>query len=164
MKPVGVRRETGTGKIFWRLIMRYKILFLVLILTVMSWAQTATQSTTPDPQQNSSPAAKAKCPCCAKMVAGKMKCANQAMQAMNGKDAETMSGSKDGMSCMRNKPETAASCCGKDCEMDKCGKSSCSKDKTSCCGDRCNKNGQNCCAGKTSEKTAKSCCHGELRG
>lgn len=151
---------TETGKILRRIIMRYKILALILTMTVVSWAQTASQSTTPNPQQNSAPAAKAKCPCCDKMAAGKMKCANHAMQAKDGQDPEAMSSSKDGMSCMRNKQGAAASCCGKDCEKNKCG-----KDKTaSCCGDRCNKDGKNCCAVKAGEKTAKSCCQGELRG
>ena len=139
--------------------MKHKTRAMLMALVAMSWAQTATQ-TTPNPQQNSGQAARAKCPCCDKTAAGEMKCAHHEMQAKDSKDPEAMPSGKDGMSCMRTKQATTASCCGKDCEKDKC-----SKDKTtaSCCGDRCGKNGKNCC-GKTGEKAAANCCRHEMRG
>lgn len=146
--------------------MKYKMLALVIALTVMSWAQTAPQNKIPNRPQNSAPAAEVKCPCCDKMAAGGMKCVHHDMQAKNSKEMEAMPGGKEGMSCMRNKQEATASCCGKDCEKDKCRKASSSKDKTAaaCCGNRCSKDGKNCCAGKTGDKTAANCCTHELRG
>jgi hypothetical protein len=146
--------------------MKYKMLAMIMVLTVTSWAQTATQGTAPTPQQNPAPAAKAKCPCCDKMAAGEMKCAHHDMQAKNGKEIEAMPDGKKGMSCMRTKQDSTASCCGKDCENDKCGKASDSKDKTahSCCGSRCSKDGKSCCASKAGEKTAANRCQRGLRG
>jgi hypothetical protein len=46
---------------------------LLLALTVVSWAQTATQTTRSTPPQSSAPAEKAKCACCDKMAAADTK-------------------------------------------------------------------------------------------
>jgi hypothetical protein len=150
--------------------MRYKMLALILALTVASWAQTAIPTPT-TPQQSTVPAEKAKCgACCDKMGAGDAKdahscCAHRDMQAKDGKpmasccagkDA-TSSGGKDAMSCMKgDKDNAAASGC-----KDGCSQESCGKDKTAagCCGSSCDKDGKKgCCAGMKSDKTAKSCC------
>jgi hypothetical protein len=142
--------------------MKHKMLAIVIALTAMCWAQTATKSTAANPQQDSASATSAKCPCCDKMAAGEMKCAHHDRQAKDSKD--TMPDGKEGMSCMRTKQRATGACCGQDCTKDACSKAS-SKDKTaSCCGDRCNKDGKCCCAGKTGEKTAANCCQRGLRG
>jgi hypothetical protein len=49
--------------------MKYKMLVLILLLTVMSWAQSATPSASSTPQQSTVPADQAKCACCDKMSA-----------------------------------------------------------------------------------------------
>lgn len=145
--------------------MKYKMLAMIIALNVMSRAQTATQGTPANPPQRSAPASKGKCPCCDRMAAGEMKCAHHDMQAKGDKKMEAMPDGGEDMSCMRTKQEAKASCCGKDCENDKCGKAS-SKDQTaaSCSGNRCDKDGKKCCAGKTSDKTAAKCCRHGLRG
>jgi hypothetical protein len=149
------------------LIMKYKMLTLILALTVVSWAQTETQTAPATPQQSTAPAEKAKCACCDKMAAGDMKdmkscCARHDMQAKDGKDGKEMASccsGKDAKICMRNsKDKTAASCCKEGCSKESCG-----KDKTaSCCGDKCGKDGKGCCS--KMEKTAKMCCERNLRG
>lgn len=144
--------------------MRYKISALILALTVISWAQTATPVAPSAPQQNA-PAAQSKCSCCDKMASADAKdakscCAHHDMQAKgaDGKDAKKMSccagkdakstDGKDAMSCMRNAKDKTASCCKKGC-----GKTSCGKDKmAACCGEKCGKAGT----------TAKTCCAKEL--
>ena len=154
--------------------MRYKMFALILALTVVTWAQTATQNTPSTPQQSTVPADKAKCACCDKMAAADSKdapacCTHHAMQAKGskemasccaGKDAMS-GGGKDAMSCMKNeKDKASASCCKGGCSKD-----SCSKDKTAtaCCAGKCGKDGEkSCCSGMKSEKTAKSCCTNEV--
>jgi hypothetical protein len=162
--------------------MKFKMMAVVLALTVMSWAQTATQTAPSTPQQSTVPAEKAKCPCCEKMASSDAKdapscCAHHDMKGhdMEAKDAKEMasccagkdaksSDGKDGMACMKSdKDKAAASCC-----KDACGKddASCGKDKTAaaCCGNSCGKDGKKgCCSGKT-EKTARNCCEDKLRG
>jgi hypothetical protein len=49
--------------------MKYKMLVLILFLTVMSWAQSATPSASSTPQQSTVPADQAECACCDKMSA-----------------------------------------------------------------------------------------------
>jgi hypothetical protein len=158
--------------------MKYKMLALIVALTVVSWAQTETQTAAPAAPQTTAPADKAKCACCDKMAAGEMKemkscCAHHDMQGkdMQGKDVQAKDGKemasccagKEGMSgkdakaCMRKGKDKTASCCKGD------GKNSCCKDKiaSACCGDKCEKDGKGCCGGK--DKTAKSCCQKEVR-
>lgn len=135
--------------------MKYKMIAIVLALTVMSWAQTATQTGPAAPQ--TTPAEKAKCACCDKMAAGAKACgAHHDMAAgemkdmgscCGGKEAKSGDG-KDAMSCMRNdKDKAAASCCKDGC-----------KDKAagSCCGEKCGKDCEKgCCSSeKKTEKPA----------
>src|ERR1019366_3589499 len=134
--------------------MKYKMIALILALTVVSWAQIANQNAPSTPQQSTVPADKAKCPCCDKMAADSTKDAHAccAHHDMSGKDAK---------SCMRTgKDKAAASCC-----KDGCSKDSCGKDKTAaaCCGGSCGKDSKKgCCSDKKSDKTAKDCCPEEV--
>lgn len=146
--------------------MKYKTIALMLALTVMTWAQTSTQTAPSAPQQSTAPVDKAKAGCCDKMGSadakeGHASCAR--MKAEGGKEmasccagkdaAASCCAGKDAKSCMKgDKGKMAGSCCG-----DKCG-----KDKTAaaCCGGKdCEKG---CCSSKT-EKIAKSCCKHEVQ-
>jgi len=126
--------------------MRYKMLALILALTVPSWAQTATPEAPSAPQQSTVPADKAKCSCCAKMAATDTKdaaacCSHHDMKSEAGKGMScsgmgkdaSCCGGKDAKSCAKNAKDKTASCC----------KDSCSKDKTAsaCCGGNCGKEG-----------------------
>ena len=136
--------------------MKYKMLALILALTVISWAQTATPSTPSTPQQSTAPD-KAKCPCCDKMASSDAKDAHAACMrkhdgkemasCCSGKDAKSCCGGKDAKSCMKD-DKTAASCC-----KGSCGKE---KDKTaSCCDRKAGKEcGKGCCGANKSEKPA----------
>jgi len=158
--------------------MRYKMFALILALTVVTWAQTSTQTTASTPQQSTVPADKAKCACCDKMAAADSKdakacCTHHDMKNMGDmKDSEEMasccakkdsksSDGKEAMSCMKDsKDKAAASCC-----KGACSKHGCAKDKTaaSCCGGTCGKDGQKgCCSGMKSEKTAENSCSKEM--
>lgn len=128
--------------------MKYKLLALILTMTVVSWTQTATQSTPSAPQQSTAPD-KAKCPCCEKMASADAKdahacCARHGdhkadakgmASCCTGKDGATCCGGKDAKSCMKagkdkccadcDKGKTAKACCNSNCEKDcangKCG-------------------------------------------
>ena len=154
--------------------MRSNIITLVLALSVISWAQTATQTSPSTPQQSTTSTEKAKCPCCEKMSSSDMKemhacCAHHGSIAADDKEmasrhkdmasccadkkGASCCAGKDGASCMKDKDAAAKACCG-----DKCG-----KDKTaaSCCGDacsaeKCTKEGKGCCSSE--QKSAKNCC------
>jgi hypothetical protein len=141
--------------------MKYKMLALILALTVLSWAQTATPTTPSTPQQSTVPANKVKCPCCEKMAAADAKdapacCAHHDMKSGMG-DMKDKDG-KEAVSCMKNdKDQATAPCCN-----DACSKDSCEKDKTAaaCCAGKCGNDEKGCC--KKTEKTAKNCCSKEL--
>lgn len=133
--------------------MKYRTLVAVLALAVMSWAQTATQ-TTPSTQQSPAPADK-KASCCDKMNATDAKdahacCAHQDAQAKDGAGAASCCAGKD------------ASCCGKDAKS--CMKADKDKTATASCancgsGDCCAKDHEKgCCSQMKSEKTAMNCC------
>lgn len=139
--------------------MKHKMLALILALTVVSWAQTATQTSPADPQPGTAPAEKTKCACCEKMAStdskdAGMSCSRHAKHGKEmascctGKNAKSCCGDKDGKSCMKD-DKTAASCC----------KNNCGKDKTAsaCCGGKSCKDG--CCSKKT--ESAMSCCRHE---
>ncbi len=135
--------------------MRYKILAAALALTVMAWAQTATQTAPSTPQQSTAPAEKAKCPCCEKMGSADakdmhascmhhdMKAGDEAMGACcagKDKDKEAMSccGGKDGKSCMKGDKDEASACSGDKCGKDKMAEAGCcagmAKDGKNSCG------------------------------
>jgi hypothetical protein len=129
-------------------LMKHKLLALVLALTAVSWAQTATQTAASDQPQSTE---KVKCACCDKMASADSKdakmCARHGKHA-KGKDccarkeAASCCG-KDGKSCMKD-DKAAASCC-KDCGKD--------KTASSCCGNDCK---EGCCSKKT--EAAMNCC------
>ncbi len=137
--------------------MKFRMLALILALTVMSWAQTATQSapaTTPD---KNAPAEMGKC--CHKMSAdGKdnASCMRDGKQTASSKEAGSCCAGKDGKSCSNGKDEK--SCMNGDKSAASCCKDGCGKDKTaaSCCGDKCSKDGEGCCSKK--DKTVQNCC------
>ncbi len=127
--------------------MKYRMLALIVVLTVVSWAQTATQST-PSTQQQSAAPEKPKGACCDKMGSSDSKDAHAA--CMRQHDGKEMA------SCCAGKDEK--SCCGKDA-------TSCMKDdKTAdCCkgkeGMKCDRKagkdcGKGCCGSSKSEKPA----------
>ena len=130
--------------------MKHKLIALILALTVVSWAQTATQTTPSTPQQSTAPAEKTKCPCGDKMAAADTKdahasCARHMKHSVDGKE---MAG------CCSGKDKDAKSCCAGD-DAKSCMKGA--KDKSACCGDSCGKDKapEACCGGKDCEK---GCC------
>jgi len=138
--------------------MKHRILALMLTMTVVSWAQTATQSTPSTPQQSTAPAEKAKCACCDKMAASDAKgehaaCmrhghgdAKEMASCCAGKDDKSCCGGKDAMSCMKGDKAAAESCCKDGCGKDK---------KASCCDHKAGKScGKDCCSPNKSEKPA----------
>lgn len=126
--------------------MKSRMLALILALTVVSWAQTATQSTPSAAQQGTT--GNAKHACCDKMSdakGGHAACARnhdgkEMASCCAGKDEKSCCG-KDAKSCMRDSKTSASS--GKDC----CGKE---KDKTA-----------SCCAGNEGKECHKGCCGGD---
>ena len=80
--------------------MKCKMLALILMLTVVSWTQTATQSTPPS-DQPSGTSDKAKCACCDKMAKSDSKDAHAAcMRKHDGKEmASCCTGKDDKESC-----------------------------------------------------------------
>lgn len=137
--------------------MKHKMLALILALTVVSWAQEATQTAPATPQQSTE---KAKCACCDKTASADAKgecCAHHDHAMGSGekdamscsrKDGKSCCGGKDAQSCMKG--DKGASCC-KDCGKD--------KTASSCCGGKCEKD---CC--KKMETAGMNCCHGNKRG
>lgn len=134
--------------------MKHKIFALILALTVVTFAQTATQ-TTPSAPEQSSPE-KAKPACCDKMSAdskgGHGSCmrhghgdAKEMASCCAGKEAASCCGGKDAKSCMKD-DKTAASCC----------KEGCGKAKMASCCDRkaAKQCGRGCCGSNKSEKQA----------
>jgi len=137
--------------------MKYKMLALILALTVMSWAQTSTQTGPSAPEQNSAPAEKSKCACCDKMASADGKDAHTSCMRhgiVDTKDMSSCCGGKDDKSCMKG-DTSAASCCKDSCAKDKTAAMSCGKE----CGKKCEKG---CCS--SDKKTAKNCCAKEVRG
>lgn len=139
--------------------MKSKSLVLMLVLTAVAWAQTATPNA---PQQNGVPA-KPKCACCAKMASDAkdgQSCARHKMQNADGKETASCCSDKNGKSCGQgnNKDakgvsdDKAAGCC-----------SDCNKEKmaASCCGSKSASGamdcGKSCCSGKN-DKASSSCC------
>jgi len=135
-----------------------KMIALFLALTMMSWAQTSTQTAPAAPQQSSE---KAKCSCCDKMSAADSKegascCARHDTKSDDMKAGGMKADDKMEMaSCCAGKDK--ASCCnGKDAKScERHGKDK-DKDAKACCGDKCSKEkmSANCCGGKC----GKSCC------
>lgn len=136
--------------------MKHKMLALILALTVVSWAQTATQ-TAPSGSQPSTAPEKAKCACCDKMASSDSKDAHAAcMQKHGGEDMASCCSGKDGKSCCAG---NGAKSCMKDGKTAGSGGKDCcarENDKTaSCCDRKSGKEcGKGCCRPGSSEKPA----------
>ena len=141
--------------------MKHKMLALILALTVVSWAQTATQTAPAAPQQSTAPVEKGKCACCDKMASADskdaMSCSRHAEHAKHGKEMASCCAGKDGKSCCGGKD--TKSCMKGDKNAASCCKDGCGKDKTAsaCCGGKDCKEG--CCSKK--KEAAMNCCHRE---
>jgi hypothetical protein len=135
--------------------MKFKMIAFMLALTMMSWAQTATQSK-PNPATSQTAMSteqadsKPECPCCQKTGEDKQAmacCGHHDMASKDGekamsccgKDAKACMEGKEGKSCMKDDKSQAASCSGGGC---------------------CGANHEKCCSKseKEGEKTAASCC------
>jgi len=142
--------------------MKYKMIAVILALTVASWAQTATQTNPSTPQQSSPTAESGKCSHHDKMAAaGKDAHACCARHMKHTGDGKEMAG------CCAGKDKDAKSCCDGD-DAKSCMKGD--KDKSAGCGDSCGKDktaaaccgGKDCdkgCCSKKSEKAASQCSH-----
>jgi hypothetical protein len=124
--------------------MKYRMLALILALTVVSWAQTATQTTPSTPQTPET-----KCACCDKMAASDSKDAHAAcLGKHDGKEMASCCAGKDDKSCCGGKDDKS---CMKDGKMADCCKG---KDGMKCdrkAGKDC---GKGCCGSSKSEKPA----------
>ena len=123
--------------------MKYRLMSLILALTVFSGAQTATQSTLATPDQSASE--KAKCACCDKMAKSDAKDAHAACMRTHvskemaagwtGKDDKCCCEEKDAASCMKDSKMAKSCCKGKDgmkCDpkaSKDCGKGCCGSSK-----------------------------------
>src|SRR5215475_11578829 len=93
--------------------MKHKMLALILALTLVSCAQTATQAAPSGAQQSTTPE-KAKCACCDKMASSDSKDAHAACMRKNGgKDMASCCSGKDAKSCMKDSKMAGSGC--KDC-------------------------------------------------
>lgn len=132
--------------------MKYKVITLILALSAVAWAQTASQNPTPQASTPANP--RADCACCNKAAAKDAHscscCAHHDMSAKDGneamsccgKDIKSCCSGKDGMSCKRtDKDKTAANCgdCMKDHEKNCCATARDGDSKTgmSCCKQHC---------------------------
>ena len=73
--------------------MKSKIFTLILALTVVSWAQTSSQTAPSDSTQNSAPADKAKASCCDKMAGNGASCPRHGKK--DAKDMASCCGGKE---------------------------------------------------------------------
>jgi len=146
---------------------KYKMIALILALTVVSGAQTATQTAPAAPQQNAAPAEKEKCPCCDKIATSGAKdaaacCAHHAQHDAQGKETASCCSGKDAKSCCGG--ADAKSCMKSDKDKAACCSACCGKDKTAAsCGGNCGKDAGCCCSAKKSEKTAQNRCGHDSR-
>ena len=127
--------------------MKYKTIAFFLVLTLLSWAQTATQNPAPAPDQQKSDQANAGCPCCDATAQSK----DHHGCCMHDASAKKTDGNMD---CCSGKNAT---CCGKDAKSCKKG----DKASASCCGSDKDHNKACCHAGDETKTTAMNCCSAE---
>jgi hypothetical protein len=123
--------------------MKYKLVALILALTIASWAQSTNSRQAPATDKT---AAKTKCACCEKMSS------TAKPESSEHKQACMHASAKDGT-------ETASCCAGEDkasCCKGKDGKA-CTKASAGCCGENC-ADMKDCCSAKEAKKTAHNCC------
>ena len=122
--------------------MKYKLVSLILALTIVSWAQ-STNSTQASATDKTT--AESKCACCDKMSSksesGEHNHACMHASAKDGKEAAPCCAGKDEASC----------CNGKD------GKACMKTASADCCGKKCT-DMKDCCSGKEGKKSAHNCC------
>jgi hypothetical protein len=125
--------------------MKFKLLAMILALSVVSSAQTATQTVpTPEQKQSATSEDKKDATACQKMMAGKEGscCMHHDMAAKDGKDAMACCGGKDKKACrkmMKTSKNKMAAMCGDG----KC----CGKDAKDCCKHRDKEMAMACCTG-----------------
>jgi hypothetical protein len=124
--------------------MNYRIFALILTLTVISWAQTASQRAPSTSEQPN----KANCACCDKMAKSDSKDGHTAcMRKHDGKEMASCCAGREAKSCSGKD----AACCTKDSKMSE---SCCEKKDGMKCDRKAGKDcGKDCCNSKT-EKTA----------
>ncbi len=140
--------------------MKYRLLALMLALTVASWAQTSSQTATSTSQPGAVTTEKSKCPCCDKMANSGAKaehsCCTREAKTGDGEATAACCGGKDGKTCSRG-DKMGASCCKDSCGKDKTASASCGKN----CGKECKKG---CCSSKKKMEADMHCCSHGLRG
>jgi len=134
--------------------MKYRVLALILAMTVVSWTQTATQTAPAAPQQNSAPDKAKGGGCCDKMSSDSKDAHGACMRSHDGKEIASCCAGKDETSCGKD----PKSCCGKDASCMKGGTmaESCCKGKDGMkCDHKAGKDcGKGCCGSNKSEKPA----------
>lgn len=125
--------------------MKFKLFAMILALAVVSFAQTATQTTPATEQKQSAQSDDNKdATACQKMMDGKdgSCCMHHDMAAKDGKEAMTCCGGKNAKSCkkvMKNSKDKMAAMCGDG----KC----CGKDAKDCCKHDDKEMAMACCGG-----------------
>ena len=126
--------------------MKYKVIALILALTISSWAQ-STSPSSPDQKPADS---KTTCSCCAKTDSANQSEPNQAKHSCVKKTED----GKEVMACCADKD--AKACSGETC----CKHGE--KDAASCCAKAADGQAMACCSGK--DGAAKDCCGGNQCG
>jgi len=114
----------------------FKLLLLILVLSVLPWAQTSA----PDSSSKAQNAVQSQCPCCQKMADSKdAKGGCPCMSALDGKAMACCAG-KNGKSCMKGMAAgSKAGCCG---GQGKCSRMKGDKSAMACCrGKQCGMQG-----------------------
>jgi hypothetical protein len=124
--------------------MKFRIIALILALSVLSWTQTSTQPPTSTTPSQNAPAAdkKAACPCCEKTASAGDNKAACCEHMKDGKCDMASCQGKDGMSCMKGDKEKGVAGCGdKTCAEHGCCSHDHEHDKAamSCCGEQCDR-------------------------
>src|SRR5215831_4893259 len=108
--------------------MKFRIIALILALSVSGWAQTAAQDS---PAQSAPQPPKAQCACCDKAAESGAGCCHHSKE-QDGKSASACCGGREG-----------SGCCGKGM---KCEKPDATAKNDGCCGDKpCGGEGKSCC-------------------
>jgi hypothetical protein len=144
--------------------MKRKLVTILIALTTMAWAQSATPNQTPAPEQKTAPAtAKPACPCCDKMASADHSSMHKDMQACMHHDASAKADGKDAMQCCAGKDaKDAASCCGGR-DMKACAKDD--KSAACCAGGKTGEGHEMaCCSAKPGDASSPGCCGGNSCG
>jgi|SRR5215470_2565198 len=129
--------------------MKYKVIAILLALTIVAWAQSANTSQPPATDQKSENVDKKAIPCCCEKMSGEHKEAKSCMRdgsknCCSGKHAASCCKDKEAKACMKG-GETF-SCCSEG----KCGDG----EKMSCCSAKKVQKAESCCQGMQCGKSA----------